>query len=95
MADISVRRKHGMEYEEAKGKVHQIVEDLQSSMDFVDKVSWNGAGDAADVKGKGFSGNFRVDDDEVVIEIDLKLLAKPFKGKIQDKVEQRMDRYFG
>ncbi len=95
MADITVRRTHGMELDEAKGKVRDIVSDLEKDADYIDKVKWNSDGTAADVKGKGFKGNFRVDDQEVVVDIDLKLLAKPFKGKIKEKVASRMDNYFG
>lgn len=95
MADITVRRDHGMELDEAKEKVHSIVSDLKNDIDYIDKVEWNADQTAADVRGKGFSGNFRVDPDEIIVDIKLKLLAKPFKGKIAEKIESRMDGYFG
>jgi putative polyhydroxyalkanoate system protein len=95
MADISVRRNHGMEFDQAKGKVQEIVSDLQNDIDYIDKVSWNADGTAADIKGKGFSGDVRVTESDVVMEIKLKLFAKPFKGKIEEKIEKRMDSYFG
>jgi putative polyhydroxyalkanoate system protein len=95
MADISVRRSHGMDYDQAKEKVNQIVSDLQNDIEYIDKVTWNNEGNAADVKGKGFSGDFRVDEDDIMVEIDLKFFAKPFKGKIEQQVKKRMDSYFG
>lgn len=95
MADITVRKSHGMDYDEAKDKVHQIVTDLHNDTDYVDKVNWNADGSSADVKGKGFKGSFSVDSNDVVVEISLKLFAKPFKSKIADQVESRMSKYFG
>jgi putative polyhydroxyalkanoate system protein len=95
MSDISVKRSHGMEFDQAKDKVHEIVSDLQNDIEYIDKVSWNGDGTAADIKGKGFSGDVRVNDSDVIMEIKLKLFAKPFKGTIEEKITKRMDSYFG
>lgn len=90
MADITIRRSHGMEYDAAKQKVHEIVADL----DYVDKAKWNSDGSAADIKGKGFSGDVEVTDSDLVVNINLKLFAKPLKGKIEDQINKRMDSYF-
>ena len=96
MADISVRRTHGMTEDEAKQKVEQVVTDVQEEFSsLVDKISWNDDKTKADVKGKGFKGQFRVTDADVAIDIDLKLFAKPFKGKVESKIASRMDEYFG
>ncbi len=95
MADITVRKSHGMEFDEAKEKVHEVVSDLQKDIEYIDKVNWNADGTAADVKGKGFSGRFQVDPTDVTVDINLKLFAKPFKSKIAQQVDSRMERYFG
>jgi putative polyhydroxyalkanoate system protein len=94
MGDITVRKKHGLEFDEAKSKVKDIVSDLQQDIEYIDKVNWNSDQTAADVKGKGFSGNFSVDQSDIIVDIDLKFFAKPFKGKIEEKISQRMDEYF-
>ncbi len=96
MADISVRREHGMSQEEAKTKVESIVGDVQEEFSsLVDDIKWNKDRTRADVKGKGFSGEFAVNDSAVTIDIKLKLFARPFKGKVEDRIKSRMDDYFG
>lgn len=95
MADISVRREHGLEPTQAKEKVRDIVTDLQNDIKYIDTVDWKDDGSAADIKGKGFRGEFRVDAEAVQVDIDLKLMAKPFKGTIAEKIESRMGEYFG
>lgn len=90
MADITIRRAHGMDHAQAKDKVHQIVDEL----DYVDKANWSGDGSKADIKGKGFKGDVEVTDTELVVNINLKLFAKPLKGKIEDQINKRMDSYF-
>ncbi len=96
MADISVQRSHGMSLEEAKGKVENIVNDVQEEFSsLVNDIDWNGDKTRANVKGKGFTGRFAVTDTDVSIEIDLKLFARPFRGKVESRINSRMDEYFG
>lgn len=96
MADISVRRTHGMERDEAQQKVESIVNDVRDEFSsLVNTINWNADRTRAEVEGKGFSGQFQVTDSEVSIEIDLKLFARPFKGKVEDRINGRMDEYFG
>lgn len=96
MPDISVRRSHGMSKEEAKQKVEKVVDDVQEEFSsLVDDIKWNNDKTRADVKGKGFSGQFEVNASEVLIDIDLKLFARPFKGKVESRINSRMDSYFG
>ena len=96
MADISVRHNHGMSLDEAKSKVEEIVDDVRDDFSsLVNDIDWNADRTKADVSGKGFSGQFQVTDSEVSIDIKLKLFAKPFKGKVEERIQSRMDDYFG
>ena len=95
MADISVKKAHGMSLEEAQEKIDQVVTDIQSEFtSLVSSIDWNAEKTNAKLKGKGFSGDFSVDEEEVGIDIDLSLFAKPLKGKVQEKIEERMGKYF-
>lgn len=96
MADISVRRPHGMSAEDAKAKVHQVVADIEGEFpSLVDEIKWNDDKTNANVKGKGFSGTFQVTASDVMIDVDLKFFARPFKGKVEKSINSRMDEYFG
>ena len=96
MADISVQRKHDLSLEEAQSKVDQIVEDIQNEFgNLVSSVDWNADKTVAKVSGKAFKGEFKVSEGNVGIDVNLKLFAKPLKGKVQQKIEDRMEKYFG
>ncbi len=95
MADISVRHTHGLSLDEAKTKTNQIAEDIQSEFDsLIDSIKWNADNTRAQLKGKGFTGVFNVDEEAMSIDIDLKLFAKPFKGKVEQKIQSRIANYF-
>lgn len=96
MSDISVRRPHGMNEEEAKAKVHEVVADIEGEFPaLVNEISWNDDKSQAKVKGKGFNGHFQVTDSDVMIDINLSLFARPFKGKVESRIVDRMEKYFG
>lgn len=95
MADISVSHQHGLSLDEAKEKTEQIVTDVKSEFpSLVDQINWNSDKTSAEVKGKAFSGQFAVNDSHMSIDINLKFLAKPFKSKIEEKINERIGRYF-
>lgn len=96
MADISVRRTHGMELDDAKQKVQSIVDDVEDEFSsLVNNIDWSDDRTHATVTGKGFTGEFEVGDSDVTIDIDLKMFARPFKGKVESRINSRMDEYFG
>lgn len=96
MADISVKHHHGLGLDEAKTKTQQIVTDVQNEFSgIIDKIDWNADNTRANLKGKGFKGVFEVDDKDMSIDIDLSFLTKPFKGKVEEKIKDRIGKYFG
>lgn len=94
MADVKVTREHGLDYDEAKSKIKDIVADLEKTLDPLDNVDWQGDS-RADISGKGFKGYFEVDEDNINVEIDLKFFARPFKGKIEEQIKSRIEKQFG
>ncbi|MGM0557346.1 MAG: polyhydroxyalkanoic acid system family protein [Myxococcota bacterium] len=94
MADVQIKREHGLDHSEAKDRIKAIVDDLEQNLDLLDTVDWT-SDSYAKISGKGFKGHFEVDEDNVNVEIDLKFFAKPFKGKVQEKIASRMDKHFG
>lgn len=94
MSDVKVIREHGLDLKSAQEKVKNIVSDLEETLDPLDDVDW--VDDSrAEISGKGFSGHFSVDDTDITVELDLKFFARPFKGKIKEKLEERIEKQFG
>ena len=95
MADITVRRNHGLSLEEAQEKIDKVVEDIQNEFSsLVSNIDWNDDKTNAKVTGKGFTGDFLINEDEVGIDIKLSMFAKPLKKTVQQKIEERIEQYF-
>lgn len=49
----------------------------------------------ARANGRLFDGHFRLTSSEVLVKIELSLLASPFKGKVENKIRTRLRENFG
>jgi len=90
MSDINVSRAHGMEKAEALAKLKTLAGELQSRYG----VGITFAGDVAQVKGKGVSGEARVTDTHVSLNLKLGLAARLIAGKIKSGVDKQLDVHF-
>ncbi len=96
MATIDIRKAHGTSTEEAATKMRAMLElFVEKRAELIKNVTWAPNGQRADVKGKGFKGSFAVDASNVTIAIDLSLVARAFKGKIEDELTKRLSTTFG
>lgn len=96
MASIDAERSHTLSLDEARKTVEAIVEDVRASNPaLVDTIQWNADRTAATLKGKMFKGEFEVDEDRVSVHIELGLMARPFKGKVEERINKKLDQYFG
>jgi len=92
MSTIDVRRGHALPKEEAKKRA----EDLASSMKEKFELEWHWDGDriAFDAPrgiAKGTKGSVEVGDKEVRVQIDLPFLLRMLKGKIESKVNEKLN----
>jgi putative polyhydroxyalkanoate system protein len=95
MADISLAHAHGLSFEDAKSKTDQIVQHVQTEFpSLINSIGWNNDKTVADLKGKGFTGTFRVDATKVSIDIELGMLTRPFKGKVEEKIRAQIAKFF-
>lgn len=92
---LNFSRPHALSPAEAKTKVEALVEDFKSQYShLLNKVTWASDGMSATAEGRGFTSKFKVDTRTVTVEIDLSLLATPLKGKIETRVNDRLDAAF-
>lgn len=95
MADISIRHTHGLKLDEVQTKTERLIGDVKAEFpSLVNDISWNATRTCADVKGKAFSGKFAVDGQTLRIDIDLAFLARPFKGRVEKKIQDRLREHF-
>jgi putative polyhydroxyalkanoate system protein len=93
MATIDIRRAHTL----AKDEARRRAEDLAKSM--VDKLglNWRWEGDhirfeAPSGAAKGTTGTVEVTDSLVRVQIDLPFLLRVLKGKVESKVNEKLDK---
>ncbi|MGM0575083.1 MAG: polyhydroxyalkanoic acid system family protein [Myxococcota bacterium] len=93
MADIEIQHAHGTDAADAATRTKKLLDDFHAKRPELFKdVSWSGQ--KADVKGKGFKGQFLVDDRLVKVEISLGLVAKALKGRIKGSIEEKLNKEF-
>lgn len=96
MATIEIRKQHGTTQPDAAARSRALLEDFAARRrDIVHEIRWDAAGRSADVRGKGFSGTCSVDDHLVRVAITLKLIARPFRGRIEGALVRKFDEEFG
>lgn len=89
MAKIERNIQHNLGLEGGKAAVDALAKKLQENFGkFINKVEWNADRTAAQVKGTGFDGNFKVTDKTVSLVMNLGLLTSAFKGKIEEEIDK-------
>ena len=92
MADISITKAHSLGIDTAKERLNDFSATLEKEYGI--KSSWDG--NICNLKGTGLKkGSVTVTDAEVIIEITLGFLGKPFKNTIIDKVNSQFEKVLG
>ncbi len=92
MATIDISRTHTLARDEAKRRA----EDLARSMDEKLGLTWRWEGDhihfeAPSGVAKGTTGTVEVTDSIVRVQINLPFLLRVLKGKVESKVNEKLD----
>jgi len=61
----------------------------------ISEVSWTPDGSRATAKGAMFKGTFEVSTSQVGCDIDLSMMARPFKGMVESGLNKKLDQIFG
>jgi len=89
MAKIEIEREHGLgSVDEARAKVGSMESKLNEKFG----VTFDWSGNTAEIKGKGVSGQFILDDERVTVRLKLGMLVKPFAGKIEESIKAALER---
>ena len=95
MARIDIRHSHGMSKDDAIERTRDMLSRFaERKPELVTSVTWSADGTSAQLSGPAFKGEFRVTDSDVVVDVKLALLARPFKGKVQESLERNLIRAF-
>lgn len=95
MATIEITREHEFSFDEAKERTRLVIEEMQKKRpELFGDVQWSANGSYAEAKGKGFSAVIEVGKTEASIEVELNLMLKPFKKKLERKINDKFDEVF-
>ena len=91
MADISMNRKHGLQPEQVQATIAKLADKL------VDRLggSWCWDGTQAVCELKGAKARVGYDAEWVSIDVTLPRMMRPLRHRIEDKVDEYFERYFG
>ena len=96
MAKVEVRKQHALPVEEAAARVRQIADEFVEQYGRLKpRLNWAADGTSGSVEGKGFTARFDVRENEVVITVNLGLLASAAKGTVERTLRERLDAAFG
>ena len=96
MPKINVRKAHNTTLDDAKAKTHTMLDMYrEKNASLFSDIKWSADGSSAQVIGPMFKGSFTVTDRDVNVLIDLKLVATPFKGKVENGLQRTLDKTFG
>lgn len=92
MATVDIRRTHSLSKEEAKKRAEALATELQQKLG----LQWRWDGDhirfeAPSGAAKGTTGTVEVTDSAVRVQVDLPFLLRVLKGKVESKVNEKLD----
>jgi putative polyhydroxyalkanoate system protein len=89
MATIDIKRSHSIGKDKARTAAEAVAQRLKDKID----ATYRWEGDDLKFERSGAKGRIAVSDTEVRVEVELGMLLRPIKGKIEDKVHQYLDEY--
>jgi putative polyhydroxyalkanoate system protein len=87
MSQIHIRKKHSLGHAEARKTAEKLAASLAS--EYNAKCRWHN--DDLEFKSTGVNGKLHVGKDEVDIKVNLGMMLRPLKGKIESSIRSKLD----
>lgn len=91
MAKICIRRAHSLPDQEVRRHVTALSEQLAAEL----AADYQWQGDALCFKHKGASGTIRLEQQAIQVDVQLGLLLRPFRGKVEGFITEYLDEHIG
>ena len=89
MPDIHIKRNHKYTRDDVRNRVQKATEQLKSQYPI--KTEWKGQ-DQLNFSATGVKGTIDIRDAELEVKVEIGLLARPLKGRIEDGINKALDR---
>lgn len=94
MADIRIEKKHNLDFETARARATEWLNEAQAEHGLTVNVDQGAERDIASIKRKGIDGTATLDADRLLFEANLSWFAKPLKGQIEQILKSGIETYF-
>lgn len=92
MAEISMKRKHGLEdADDVRSRIEGLAEKISDRLG----GTWRWQGDEAVCAARGAEARVCYDAESISLDVKLPLMLRPLRGMLETKIEEYFDRYFG
>lgn len=90
MSTIHVEHRHTLPADEALRRAHEFIGQIADRI----KADINWDGDTAAFKGTGFSGKAKIAPGLISLDVDLSMLLRPLKGKVEARIAETLEKRF-
>lgn len=91
MSVIDVRRSHSMDHEHAREAAENLAQDLSKKFD----VNYEWDGDLLKFHRSGVKGHLDISPSELHVHLELGMMLRPFKGRVEEEIHNELDRLIG
>lgn len=91
MSTIDVRRRHNLDHDHAREAAETLARDLSSQFD----VNYQWDGDVMRFKRSGVKGHLDVAPESLHVHLELGLMLRPFKSRIEQEINSQLDQLTG
>lgn len=89
MSGFKIRKAHSMEKDELRDAAEGLARELESTHGV--RARWSG--DSVRIKGAGVDGTLTLTDADLLVDVQLGLMASPFKNVLRQEVQRYLDQY--
>lgn len=87
MSVIDVHRAHTLDKDHARDAAETLAQDLSSQFD----LNYQWEGDQLTFKRSGVKGHLNITGDDLHVHLELGMLLRPFKAKIENEIHNQLD----
>jgi len=87
MSAIDVHRAHTLDKDHAREAAEALARDLSCQFD----LNYQWEGDHLTFKRSGVKGHLNITDDDLRVHLELGMLLRPFKSKIEQEIHRQLD----
>jgi putative polyhydroxyalkanoate system protein len=91
MSVIDVHRSHSLDKEHAREAAETLAKDLSSKFD----MDYHWEGDVMKFKRSGVKGQLDLSSDDIHVHLELGMMLRPFKSRIEQEIHSQLDAIVG